>query len=158
MLPTWGSSTPGSNKSGTPAADHDEAIVESRQHQTKIDEHAAGSFRLAGIIFALVPWFLSDSLRKWGPNRRPISPSQTGGNIMRLRRNEYCPIDRSFRCCGREPTNDYSLGFDALMSPHHPRGYRELRSPAERRDLLKRKVSEQNRICAICHHEFTELQ
>jgi hypothetical protein len=27
---------------------------------------------------------------------------------------------------------------------------------AEMRKLLKRKVVEQNRICAICHHEFTD--
>jgi len=32
----------------------------------------------------------------------------------------------------------------------------ELRSPAEMRKLLKRKVAEQNRICAICLEEFTD--
>ncbi len=78
---------------------------------------------------------------------------------MRLRRNEYCPIHKSRRCCGRE-TRHYvrSLqpGIRRIDDPHHPRGYRELRSPAEMRKLLKRKVAEQNGICAICHEEFTD--
>jgi hypothetical protein len=43
-----------------------------------------------------------------------------------------------------------------IEDPHHPRGYRELRSPAEMRKLLKRKVVEQNNQCAICHEEFTD--
>lgn len=48
------------------------------------------------------------------------------------------------------------LGVQRIEDPHHPRGYRELRSPAEMRKLLKRKVAEQNSICAICHEEFTD--
>ncbi len=32
----------------------------------------------------------------------------------------------------------------------------ELRSPAEMRKLLKRKVAEQNGMCTICHEEFTD--
>jgi len=78
---------------------------------------------------------------------------------MKLRRNEYCPIHRSVRCCGREPTHyvcQLQPGVRRIDDLHHPRGYRELRSPAEMRKLLKRKVAEQNRICAICHHEFTD--
>ncbi len=78
---------------------------------------------------------------------------------MRLRRNEYCPIHRSVRCCGREPTHyarQLQPGVRRIDDPHHPRGYRELRSPAEMRKLLKRKVAEQNRICAICHEEFMD--
>jgi len=37
---------------------------------------------------------------------------------MKLRRNEYCPIHRSLRCCGREPTHHARTlqpGFDVLM-------------------------------------------
>ena len=44
-----------------------------------------------------------------------------------------------------------------IENPHHPRGYRELRSPAEMRKLLKRKVVEQDGRCAICHEEFTDF-
>ena len=47
-------------------------------------------------------------------------------------------------------------GFARIADPHHPRGYRELRSPGEMRRLLKRKVAEQKGICAICHEEFTD--
>ena len=78
---------------------------------------------------------------------------------MKLRRNEYCPIHRSVRCCGREPTHyarQLGPGVRRIDDPHHPRGYRELRSPAEMRKLLKRKVAEQSSICAICHQEFTD--
>jgi hypothetical protein len=42
-----------------------------------------------------------------------------------------------------------------IEDSHHPRGYRELRSKAEMRKLLDRKIVEQNRQCAICHVAFT---
>jgi hypothetical protein len=48
------------------------------------------------------------------------------------------------------------IGVQRIEDPHHPRGYRELRSPAEMRKLLNRKIVEQDRKCAICHEEFTD--
>jgi hypothetical protein len=78
---------------------------------------------------------------------------------MRLRRNEYCPIHKSISCCGRElipRTRVMRLGVQRIEDPHHPRGYRELRSPAEMRKLLNRKIVEKDRKCAICHEEFTD--
>jgi hypothetical protein len=42
-----------------------------------------------------------------------------------------------------------------VEDPHHPRGYRELRSNAEMRKLLNRKIVEQGRECALCHVKFT---
>jgi len=78
---------------------------------------------------------------------------------MKLRPNEYCPIHKSVRCCGREPTqHELSLqpGIRRIDYSHHPRGYRELRSTAEMRKLLNRKIVEQGRKCAICHEEFTD--
>jgi hypothetical protein len=48
------------------------------------------------------------------------------------------------------------IGVRRLEDPHHPRGYRELLSPAEMRKLLNRKIAEQDRKCAICHEEFTD--
>jgi hypothetical protein len=78
---------------------------------------------------------------------------------MKLRRNEYCPIHRSLSCCGREPIpkarKTRQLGVQRIEDPHHPRGYRELRSNAEMRKLLKRKIVEQGRECAVCHVQFT---
>ena len=78
---------------------------------------------------------------------------------MRLRRNQYCPVHKSLSCCGREliPNKPrlIRLGVQRVEDPHHPRGYRELRSPAEMRKLLNRKIVEQDRKCAICHEEFT---
>lgn len=73
---------------------------------------------------------------------------------MKLRRNEYCPIHRSVLCCSREQVRKVRilrLGVQRIEDPHHPRGYRELRSPAEMRKLLNRKIVEQDKKCAICH-------
>jgi hypothetical protein len=79
---------------------------------------------------------------------------------MRLRRNELCPVHRSLFCCGRETVPHkprlIRLGVKRIEDPHHPRGYRELRSPCEMRKLLNRKIVEQGRMCAICHEEFTD--
>ena len=46
--------------------------------------------------------------------------------------------------------------YQRVEDPHHPRGYRELRSPAEMRKLLNRKIRQQGDVCAICHDEFTD--
>jgi hypothetical protein len=79
---------------------------------------------------------------------------------MRLRRNQRCPIHKSLFCCGREDAPSrprlIRLGVQRIEDPHHPRGYRELRSPAEMRQLLNSKIAQQNRICAICLEEFTD--
>jgi len=78
---------------------------------------------------------------------------------MRLRTNELCPIHRSLSCCGREflpKPKLVRLGVQRVEDRHHPRGYRELRSPAEMRKLMNRKVREQGGICAICHEDFTD--
>jgi hypothetical protein len=73
---------------------------------------------------------------------------------MKLRRNQLCPIHRSLFCCGREQIQRQRTlqpGIRRVEDPHHPRGYRELRSPAEMRKLLNRKIRLQGGICAICH-------
>jgi 5-methylcytosine-specific restriction endonuclease McrA len=78
---------------------------------------------------------------------------------MKLRKNEYCPIHRSRFCCGREQAQKerkLRFGVQRIEDPHHPRGYRERRSPAEMRKLLNRKVVEQGGKCAICHKQFTD--
>src|ERR1700739_3801430 len=64
-------------------------------------------------------------------------------SVMRLRANEVCPIHKSFSCWGRERIAKprlIRLGVQRVEDPHHPRGYRELRSPAEMRKLLNRKT------------------
>ncbi len=69
---------------------------------------------------------------------------------MRLRLNELCPIHRSLSCCGREllaKPKLVRLGVQRIEDLHHPRGYRELRSPAEMRKLLSRKILQQAGIC-----------
>lgn len=77
---------------------------------------------------------------------------------MKLRRNESCPRHRSLSCCGREQIQKerrIRLGVQRIEDPHQARRCRELRSPAEMRKLLNRKIGDQNGKCAICHKEFT---
>lgn len=79
---------------------------------------------------------------------------------MKLRRGEYCPIHRSLACCGREPIPkprvSKQFGVQRIDDPYHPRGHRELRSNAEMRKLMTRKIREQKGICAICEEPFTD--
>jgi hypothetical protein len=79
---------------------------------------------------------------------------------MRLRRNQLCPIHRSLVCCDREAVPKFAeprqLGIRRIEDQHHPRGYRELRSNAEMRKLLNRKIVSQNRKCTLCGGEFTD--
>ena len=80
---------------------------------------------------------------------------------MKLRRNEYCPLHRSRFCCGREQARKerrIRLAVQRIEDPHHPRGYRELRSPAEMRKLLERKIAEQGGKCGICNQPFTDCR
>ena len=79
---------------------------------------------------------------------------------MRLRPNQLCPIHRSQFCCGREAIprerRQRQLGVRRIDDPHHPRGYREIRSNAEMRKLMDNKIVAQNGECAICHEKFTD--
>jgi hypothetical protein len=79
---------------------------------------------------------------------------------MRLRRNQVCPLHRSQFCCGRETAAKdrcgRQMGVRRIDDPHHPRGYRELRSNAEMRKLMDRKIAAQNGICALCKQRFTD--
>ena len=80
---------------------------------------------------------------------------------MKLRRREFCPIHKSLFCCGRAQNALKRQPFVAVQrieDPHHPRGYRELRSPAEMRRLLKRKIIEQDNKCGICGEPFTDMR
>jgi hypothetical protein len=80
---------------------------------------------------------------------------------MKLHRKEICPIHRSLFCCGREQARKQRRRWaqvQRIEDPHHPRGYRERRSPAEMRRLLNRKIIEQNGRCGICHKLFTDYK
>ena len=47
-------------------------------------------------------------------------------------------------------------GVQRIDDPHHPRGYRELRSPSEMRKLMNRKITEQGGKCVLCQEPFTD--
>ena len=78
---------------------------------------------------------------------------------LRLRRNQLCPIHHSLFCCGREAiprkSRQLQLGVRRIDDPQHQRGYREIRSNAEMRKLMDRKIAAQNGICALCKERFT---
>ena len=48
------------------------------------------------------------------------------------------------------------MGVRRVEDPHHPRGYRELRSNGEMRKLLDRKIVAQKGGCALCKEKFTD--
>jgi hypothetical protein len=79
---------------------------------------------------------------------------------MRLRRDQFCPIHHSRFCCGREAIpkqrTPRQMGVRRIEDPHHPRGYRELRSNDEMRKLMNRKFALQHGKCAICEEKFTD--
>jgi hypothetical protein len=78
---------------------------------------------------------------------------------MKLRSNERCPIHKSLSCCGRDKVGKQFRkigGVQRIDDPHHPRGYRERRSPAEMKKLLARKILEQDMKCGICGEPFMD--
>ena len=79
---------------------------------------------------------------------------------MPLRRNQLCPIHRSLACCGREPIpkekRSRQMGICRSDDPKHPRGYREIRSKAELRKLIDRKIAAQNGSCAHYNGQFPD--
>lgn len=80
---------------------------------------------------------------------------------MKLRRNQRCPIHNSFSCCGRESIwnrRKAGVGVERIEDQYHPRGYREVRSAAEMKKLLARKIIEQGLKCGICNQPFTDYE
>ncbi len=79
---------------------------------------------------------------------------------MKLRSKERCPIHKSVVCCGSERIKKMRLrnfaGVQRIEDPHHPRGYREIRSAAKMKKLLTRKIVEQDMKCGICGEPFTD--
>jgi 5-methylcytosine-specific restriction endonuclease McrA len=48
------------------------------------------------------------------------------------------------------------VGVRRIEDPHHPPGYRELRSNAEMRKLMNQKIALQHGKCALCGEKFTD--
>lgn len=79
---------------------------------------------------------------------------------MRLRRNQLCPIHHALACCGQEPIakekRSRQMRIRRIDDLQHPRGYRGIRSNAEMRKLMDRKIAAQNGVCPLCLAEFTD--
>lgn len=69
-----------------------------------------------------------------------------------LKKNERCPIHKSFYCCGRENSSIHSRARNQVVRKvtvqHHPRGFIEVCSKPEQRRRLMLKIAEQNGHCA----------
>jgi 5-methylcytosine-specific restriction endonuclease McrA len=71
-----------------------------------------------------------------------------------LKKNERCPIHKSFYCCGRENKSSTLKRYarkpsvQRVEDEHHPRGFIEVCSRDERRRRLMKKIDEQKGICA----------
>ena len=102
---------------------------------------------LSGCQNALTPEAADLPLSNFLFNHSAVSARHSRRTAMRLRPNEF-PGTHS----QTEADKTWSAA-DRRSAP--PRGYRKLRSPAEMRKLLNRKIVEQDRKCAICHEEFT---
>lgn len=91
--------------------------------------------------------------------RALFEPRTNLEEALRLRRNQLCPIHRSLFCCGREAIprerRQRQIGVRRVDDPHHLRGYREIRSNAEMRKLMDKKILTQGGECGICHERFT---
>ena len=72
-----------------------------------------------------------------------------------VRFTSHSPVVEETRLLPKEP-GVIRMGVPRVEEPHHRGGYRELRSQAEMRKLLNRKIVEQDRKCALCHEEFTD--
>lgn len=93
---------------------------------------------------------------------------------MKLPTQRRCPIHNRTNCCGREDRKkrianarhvQIAPGVTKILDEHHPRGFRIHRSKAAMRDLLMRKVKEQNgkcywqesTLCPITFKDFREV-
>src|SRR4051812_33776655 len=85
--------------------------------------------------------------------------------MPRLRKSEICPIHRSRFCCGRQ---EKALAFTRgvtkkgpvtrVEDPHHPRGYRELCTPAELKRRMTHKLKLQLNRCGICKEKIEDFR
>ena len=82
----------------------------------------------------------------------------------RLRKREFCPLHRSFTCSCHGPAKAFVtsprkklVAVERIEDPHHPRGYREICSPAELRRRKNKLIlnAEGHPVCHLCGEEFT---
>jgi hypothetical protein len=81
-----------------------------------------------------------------------------------LRKNEMCPLHKSFYCCGRERKgsqrppykkhNFLSAGVRKIDDEHHPRGYRLICSKAELRKRKHMLMASGDLTCFYCHKDL----
>ena len=79
---------------------------------------------------------------------------------MRLRRNQFCPIQHSRFCCGRGSNAEgakitaYGCSPDRGSASSSP--LPRIRSNAEMRRPMNQKIAVQGGKCALCDEKFTD--
>ena len=83
--------------------------------------------------------------------------------MNKLRVGQYCPLHRSFRCCGRKPEpklapakkrSQFLRGVTIIEDPHHPRGFRERCSQAELNRRKDKMLQGGQTSCFYCQKDF----
>ncbi len=80
---------------------------------------------------------------------------------MKLKSTEVCPIHRSKFCCGRDFRKISRQGKWIRIGPgvkRHVETGLTRRSPAAMRQLVAKKVLEQDGLCAICEQRFDDFR
>ena len=83
--------------------------------------------------------------------------------MNRLRPNEKCPLHQSFFCCGRARPKIQRAAFhkgpvERVADEFHPRGFRELCTPAELRRRKHVLMATGPLTCLYCDRNLKELE
>jgi 5-methylcytosine-specific restriction endonuclease McrA len=83
--------------------------------------------------------------------------------MNRLRQNQFCPLHRSFYCCGRksraelkpkQARKQFLNGVTVIEDQFHPRGFRERCSQAELSRRKDKMLKAGQTTCFYCQKEF----
>lgn len=89
--------------------------------------------------------------------------------MTRLTSRQWCPLHRSFFCCGREQKNrerqkkrqsrfQPTHGVRIVVDSFHPRGYREICSRAELKRRKHKMLASGIRACFYCEKDFEDYR
>jgi hypothetical protein len=86
--------------------------------------------------------------------------------MTQLRKGQLCPIHHSFYCCGRQQrerkpprkSEFVGPGIRRVADSAHPRGYREICSPAELTRRKHRLMASGKLICIYCGGNLRECE
>jgi hypothetical protein len=84
--------------------------------------------------------------------------------MNRLRPKELCPLHKSYFCCGRESRKKAMKAISQrgpvrrIEDPTHPRGFREICTPAELRRRKHRLMATGELTCVHCQGDLRQCE